>query len=126
MPHDILSTIVLIALYSPPDCQLEDRHRFPPLDPALAAKQFARAHLCHLEHNQPLETWKWESWCEAKRDARWCYDCWDWLQAAQGGEGRGKDYWLYSLRRLRQLIGDEAYFAGRMPPPAPLWRFTRN
>jgi hypothetical protein len=32
---------------------------------------------------------------------------------------------LELLRCLREQIGDEAYFAGRMPPHLPVWRFGR-
>jgi hypothetical protein len=28
------------------------------------------------------------------------------------------------LQRLHELLGDEAYYEGRMPPAAPFWRFA--
>ena len=112
-----LTALLLWLPWCPPPCRLDDRDRFPPLAVSLQAKHFWRARMCYLEHDQPLEMWKWERWNEQKREARWYYDCYDWLQAAQGGEGRGPDYWLYSLRRVRQLIGEKAYGAGVMPEP---------
>lgn len=30
-----------------------------------------------------------------------------------------------SLKAIRQTIGDADYYAGRLPPPAPIWRFHR-
>jgi hypothetical protein len=124
MPTDLLSCLVVIAAYTPPDCRLDDRLRFPPQTVAVTNLRLARAHRCWLESSVPLSSHRYESWREACRDAKWCYDCWDWLNAAQGGEGRGPDYWRFSLRRLRELIGEQAYAEGRMPPPIPLWWFA--
>ena len=30
-----------------------------------------------------------------------------------------------ALKRLREALGDEAYFSGRLPPHVPLWRFQQ-
>jgi hypothetical protein len=27
-----------------------------------------------------------------------------------------------ALKRLRELVGDEAYYAGNLPPCVPIWR----
>ena len=85
MPTDLLSCLVVIAAYTPPDCRLDDRLRFPPQSVAVANLRLARAHRCWLESNVPLSSHRYEAWREAGRDAKWCYDCWDWLNAAQGG-----------------------------------------
>jgi len=31
-----------------------------------------------------------------------------------------------ALRSLKGLIGDEAYYSGRLPPPIPYWYFTEK
>lgn len=115
MPAQALTIIMLWLPWCPPDCRLEDRDRFPPAAVCYSAECFWRARLCWLEHNRPLESWHQNEWREQIRQARWIYDVYDWCGAAQGNEGRDRDYWLYSLRRLRLLIWDEAYFAGVMP-----------
>ena len=125
-PTNAFSCLLFVAALTPPDCRLEDRERFPSRAEAYAGLQLAREHRRWHEQQFPLATWRLCEWRECGRDARWCFDCWDWLHAAQQGEGRGPDYWLYSLRRLRTLIGEEAYQAGRLPPPVPAWHFPSD
>ena len=117
MPTDLLSALTVIALFAPPDCRLEDAERFP--EPAVceAMECFYRQRLDWLKRSPPLESWHWQEWNDQIAEARWRFDCWDWAGAARQCEGRGPDYWLYSLRRLRQLIGEEAYQSARMPYP---------
>jgi hypothetical protein len=62
-------------------------------------------------------------WYATVQEAAYLYHCWDWLHAAQGGEGRDERYWRQSLATLRDLIGPDNYHAGAMPPPVPVWRF---
>jgi len=112
MPTNLLSLLLFLASYTPPDVSLDDRFRFPSQPVAVANLQLARAHRAWLEANPPLSCYRYESWRDAGRDAKWCYDCWDWLNAAQGGEGRGPDYWRYSLRRLRELLGEDVCLPG--------------
>jgi hypothetical protein len=33
---------------------------------------------------------------------------------------------IAGMRRLRELLGDDAYHEGRMPPPVPMWRFRER
>lgn len=118
MPTDVLSAVLFTALALPP-CDLADRYRFPPQEAAAANLRVARARLAWIDSHTPLWRHQYEWHFLARRHAKWRYDCWDWLNAAQGGEGRGPDYWRYSLGRLRELIGEEAYRRGTMPPPDP-------
>ena len=112
-----LTALLLWLPWCPPPCRLDDRDRFPPAAACQAAEDFWRARVDYLQCNRPLESWHQEEWREQLRQARWIFSCWDWCGAAQGNEGRDAEYWFYSLERLRWLIGDEAYFTGRMPFP---------
>ncbi len=56
---------------------------------------------------------EWEAECT------WRRRCWDLLDDAIYMENFTVYRRVESLQRLRELIGDEAYFAGRMPNPTP-------
>ena len=114
---------ILVALLLSADPPLSDRERFPPKEAAKQAMEFNRAYRLHLQSRQCLELHRWWDYQEAITETDYLFHAWDWLNAAQGGEGRGEDYWRLSLSRLKELIGDEAYHAGIMPPNVPMWRF---
>jgi hypothetical protein len=40
-------------------------------------------------------------------------------------EHYGVTYRRQALQRLRELLGDDAFYRGQMPPGMPTWRFTR-
>lgn len=63
-------------------------------------------------------------WRKVFYETKYCYRCWDALYDAQGGFCEEEDYRRQALRRLRQLIGEEAYYKGLIPPPVPIWRFV--
>lgn len=107
---------------TPAPC-LSDRDRFPPREIAKQAMEFNRAYRLHIQSRQVLELHNWWYWQEALTENDYLFHCWDWLHAAQGGEGRDEGYWRLSLQHLREMIGDEAYCAGTMPPNVPSWRF---
>ena len=97
--------------------------RFPPQEAAYEAMQFNRRYRKWVAAQRWRQLHEAEYWDHVLAETDYLFQCWDWLHAAQGGEGRDEEYWSESLERLRKLLGDEAYFAGAMPPPAPLWRF---
>ena len=115
---------VFLAVQNPP---LADRHRFPPRDVCSRSMRFNRGYLRYVELQQ---SWyvsrsdRYWYWKQVQYDTNYIYRCWDCLNAAQGGEGGDKDYWRRSLLRLKELIGDEAYYLGVMPPPAPICYFV--
>lgn len=119
MPTNLLSCLITIASLTPPDCQLSDRYRFPNKEAAAAGLRLCREYRRQLDEAIPLDLFRREAWQEACRDAKRRYEAWDWLHDAQGGIGNGPTYWLHSLRKLREIIGEEAYQAGIMPFPLP-------
>lgn len=71
---------------------------------------------------QEVETWnrpdvasQWEAECDWRRAVWDKLDDLFWCKIPT-------DHKLRSLGRLRQLLGDDAYFAGRVPPPIPTYR----
>lgn len=115
-----------------PGDPLADCGRFPDGAACQELEDFARGHLAWLDARRPLCLTESDeaTWRQARTEAQWCFNCWDWAGAAQGNEGdrtttdgRVAGYRRFSLDKLRELLGDDDYFAGRMPPPVPLWRF---
>ena len=115
--------ILAAALASPADPPVCDRDRFPRREAAYQAMQFNRAYRHHIEARRWTYLHQREYWDQVLAETDYLFQCWDWLHAAQGGEGRDETYWRYSLKRLQSLLGDDIYLAGDMPPPVPVWRF---
>jgi hypothetical protein len=112
-----------ILLFLAPTPALSDCERFPPQAFATAALEFNRAYRDHLEAEQAFEVRRWGDWQDSIWETDYLYHCWSALAAARGTEGRDEDSRRAALVRLRDLIGEEAYFQGAMPPCVPLWRF---
>ena len=119
--------LLLAALSVPAPVSLADADRFPSGAECQAAEDFARLHLRWLEVQAAWSQSGEEDayWRECVAEARWCFDCWDAVGAGAANERPDAAYRLQWLARLRELIGDEDYFAGRLPPPVPVWRFRR-
>ena len=103
---------------------LPDRDRFPPREMAKQAMEFNRAYRLHVQDRQMMELHNFWYWQEVLEETDYLYHCHDWLHAAQNGEGRDETYWIISLQRLKELIGNDAYNAGVMPPNVPVHRFS--
>lgn len=65
--------------------------------------------------NSPNALYEWE------QETHWRERCWNFLDDALFCDIR-LTHKLSSLARLRELLGDEAYFAGWMPAPLPSYR----
>ena len=106
---------------APPLC---DCVRFP--DRALVNEllSFNRSYRQHLDSRQALDpTGRWELH-EALQEADRLYQVWDTVRDARC------DYYYVTVRRqalkkLREAIGSQAYYAGCLPPHVPVWRFAR-
>ncbi len=127
--------LVQLALYSPPPCYWQDVDRFPPpIHPIeriehseesdgyyLGCSDAFDSRAAWLQCQAALHPREWLEWHEAIIDQENRAEVWRTL-------GRAKIYRLVGsprccreeLESLRQLIGEEAYFAGRMPSPVPV------
>jgi hypothetical protein len=112
-----LNLVVLVPL---PSLEAELR-RFPPHEVVQEYLAFNRGYQGHLESWRLLAPHHAEEIGEALGETRRLYWIWDKLDDAWGSCA-GESRWE-ALRELRSLLGDEAYFWGRMPPPVPLGRF---
>lgn len=119
---------VILAVPLPPEPPtLADCARFPPAAVCQAMEDFGKAHLEWLEARASLAVGDGahDYWQARRAEARWCFDVWDWCGACAGCEGMEEHRRVLALRHLRDLLGDEDYEAGRLPPPVPVWRFRR-
>src|SRR5579859_5543313 len=112
--------VLLLLCCDPP---LSDCERFPPRPTAAAALEFNRAYHEHVECRRTLELHRWWDWQDTLTETDYLYHCWSALSAARGGDGEDEETRRAGLRRLRELLGDEAYYQGAMPPCVPVWRF---
>lgn len=114
---------MLCAVLSDP---LLDLHRFPPVEVSYPNYLFAVRHCEWLVARSALypdeaAAFDYEGWL---LEAQACKAAWTWLDDAHRPGDPAMRRGL--LRQLRELIGDEAYAAGRMPGAAPWHRFRRH
>ena len=103
---------------------LHDGMRFP--DRALISDllSFNRAYRQHLDTRQAMEVASWWELREALQEADRLYQIWDTVRDARC------DYYYVTVRRqalkkLKETVGDQAYYSGVLPPHVPVWRFAR-
>jgi hypothetical protein len=100
-----------------------DGKRFPDRSTVNELVRFNRAYRKHLDQRQQLEVDR----ADALRAVMWetdrLYQIWDAVRDA-----RCEFYYVTvrrnQLKKLKELIGDEAYEAASLPPNVPTWRFA--
>lgn len=116
-------SLVALVFVSPPECRADDAGWFPEYEVTKWGHETSCAAWNYLENHPPLGKHKTNDYYNALADQRWRMHCWVHLyQARWSYEHESQWYANYrqgpsNLRQLRFLIGDDAYFAGRMPPP---------
>jgi hypothetical protein len=103
---------------------LNDGLRFPDRELVNELLSFNRAYRQHLCTRQSVDLGRWWEYRAALQETEHLYQVWDTVRDARC------DYYYVTVRRqalkkLRELIGEDAYYAGRLPPYVPLWRFQR-
>jgi hypothetical protein len=95
------------------------------LPPAWLAADFCRfneQYQCTLQTQQMQFGHRSEELGEVLRETRQLYSVWD---AARRATSHNQA-WAYrrrSLLQLREAVGEEAYYSGRLPPAVPVGRF---
>jgi hypothetical protein len=103
--------------------RLADSFRFPERAAVNELVRFNRAYRKNLDQRQLLETDR----ADALRAVIWetdrLYQVWDAVRDA-----RCEFYYVtvrrHALKRLKDLVGEEAYNRGTLPPNVPTWRFN--
>lgn len=101
---------------------LTDSVRFPDRTAINDLLAFNRAYRQNIDGRRPLVLSRWWELHAALEETDHLYHIWDTARDARC------DYYYVTVRRhalkkLRDLIGPEAYYAGQMPPYVPTWRF---
>jgi hypothetical protein len=129
--------------------RVEERMRqFPPAEVAANFFAMSAEHYSWVQKTGAvIPTHRREAYTAHLADAERLYDAWSYLDAATRllEEARclavGRRMPIHSflvetvesklacarkcVNRLETLLGEEAFCAGRMPPPVPYWRFQR-
>jgi hypothetical protein len=100
-----------------------DGYRFPDRSAVNDLVRFNRAFRKHLDQRHELETDRCEELRAAMRETEHLYHVWDAVRDA-----RCEFYYVtvrrQALKKLKEMVGDEAYAAGTLPPNVPTWRFN--
>ncbi|HEV3258915.1 MAG TPA: hypothetical protein VG013_18740 [Gemmataceae bacterium] len=96
--------------------------RFPDKASINGYLAFNRAYCRQLALRRPVELAHAAELDAALHEAEQLQDLWDTVKGARC------EYYFVSYRReclkkLREMMGDRAYYNGQLPPPVPLWRF---
>jgi hypothetical protein len=101
---------------------LSDGRRFPDTETVNQLIAFNRSFRQHLCLRRPVEHSRLGEIQDAVREADELYHIWDTVR-----DTRCQYYYVtvrrQALKKLRDMLGAEAYYSGRLPPPVPLWRF---
>ncbi len=99
-----------------------DAFRFPERPMVNEFLVFNRAYLKHVEMRRPLEAAPAADLSTIQQEIEDLYRVWDTVRDA-----RCEYYYVwvrrYALKRLRDLLGEDAYYRGELPPYVPIWRF---
>jgi hypothetical protein len=101
---------------------VEDCLRFPERPKVNELLAYNRAYRQHMDMRQPLElVHGWELRLALQETDR-LYQIWDKVRDA-----RCPYYYVtvrrQALKQLREMVGEECYYSGNLPPCVPLWRF---
>ena len=103
--------------------RLGDALRFPERAAVNELVQFNRSYRKHLDERQQLEADRADALQAVISETERLYRVWDAVRDA-----RCEFYYVtvrrQALKKLRDLLGEEAYLAGAMPPNVPTWRFN--
>lgn len=121
-----LPFVAIVLLWPVPDPPpLTDLRWFPPADMAERNWLMGLGHRDWIDRQAEFALCERDYWDDCRRDARWCNRAWDLLDNAHRCHMNDIEWRRGELAKLRDMIGWEAYYQGRMPPPLPVWRMPR-
>jgi hypothetical protein len=100
-----------------------DCERFPDRSFAYDARAFNRLYKIQIEFKLQVSVYQnREYWRQTLKETDYLYNVWDKVQDSHC------QYYYVTVRRealkdLRNMIGEDAYYAGELPPYVPIWRF---
>jgi hypothetical protein len=122
----VVASIIALAFCSASEMRLNaELARFPSFNMAMDMKSFSYAHAMWLatRANWEITPNELSDWMNENHS---CHDAWSTLTFCHvGGLISLKKRWE-TLKALKEILGDRAYYEGRMPPPAPIRRFREG
>lgn len=102
-----------------------DSNRFPNRTAVNEMITFNRALRTHIDGRQHLETDRGDTYRAMLRETDDLFKVWDAVR-----DSRCDSFYVttrrLALKRLRDMIGADAYYAGNLPPYVPTWRFQEK
>jgi hypothetical protein len=100
----------------------DDARRFPERCVVNELLAFNRSYRQNVDARRAMESHRESELTATLEETDRLYQAWDQLREAR------TDYYFVTLKRqalkrLRELVGVEAYYSGVMPPYVPIWRF---
>jgi hypothetical protein len=103
--------------------RVSDSFRFPERPAVNELVRFNRAFRKHIDQRQQLETDRADTLRTVIHETDRLYAVWDAVRDA-----RCEFYYItvrrQALKKLKDLLGEDSYAAGRLPPNVPTWRFN--
>lgn len=118
-----MTAAALLLAWAAADPPPGDAYRLPPVKELGAGRVFNRAYQQHLQWRLLWEPDRKGELNAALAEARWLFEVWDAAEGAHpewSGTAVAKARYL---RKLRLLLGREAYLKAELPPCVPTWRF---
>jgi hypothetical protein len=101
---------------------VSDSFRFPDREAINEMLSFNRAYRQYIDIRQAVELSHWWEHQATLQETEQLYQVWDTVR-----DSRCEYYYVtvrrQALKRLRELLGAQAYYSGQLPPYVPLWRF---
>ncbi|MBI3618445.1 hypothetical protein HY213_00230 [Candidatus Peregrinibacteria bacterium] len=101
---------------------IEDIVRFPDKKTCERLMGLNRIYRGRIAHLTLLNLAKLNDIQDALKETDGLHKIWNLAHSLQC-TGFSIPFYRRTLKKLRELLGDEAYYAGTMPPALPLWRF---
>jgi hypothetical protein len=116
----VLDAACVPAGFGPPPTTLEECRRFPDHDVACMLTRHAYDHWQRCRHHQAVTSDE-QAWYAAREKE--AYRAWYMIDDVRLASSPVSDegFRLEALTRLRQWLGEEAWHAGTLPAPVPLW-----
>lgn len=108
----------------PTDPPGSDRHHFPHLHICQENVKFSKQYIQHIEFQQCLYPHLFKEYDKILKDAEWCHRCWSRLEYVQMKPWNETSDRCF-LGKIREMVGEEAYYGGQMPPHVPIWHFQK-
>lgn len=101
---------------------VSDSLRFPHREAINEMLSFNRAYRQYIDSRQSVELPHWWEHQATLQETEQLYQIWDTVR-----DSRCEYYYVtvrrQALKRLREQLGEHAYYSGQLPPYVPVWRF---